>query len=449
MKFSISASIISLLLLASSTTVVADPVPSQCRVFCFRITDIRADENDPELDKFHIEFEVLNWADQYAAGVSLNLASLSSPGVRFVPDTFFNLNGVDADGRPIQKIDTNSDTLINDDDLEDTIIKNGILDPGEDKNANNRLDNDPMPGNLNRINNWSQTVQTDTKMEWEAGDALPFINLQRNVFFEGSFSLPVNDCTRCISSLANLDRAPGTPVIVDRITGVVSPPEAIDDGDNVQDGFVMTIDGLGVGDTVHINWFLTAFGPNAPFNPEFPPGMPEVCRATGLGNPNPGDPLGTPGQGNAYGFGLVSLTRIDRGPLPGPVFVGNAGAGQGPSLFFGNTFVVEPGPAIMGLEFGAGLTAQFANPADNTFGASVSAQPQECPLTPSCCEEDCCEKDTTWVSPQCISAPGSPGWTGAYSSDYTAGCVWRECCEEDCCGAGTTFDAILGCCVSG
>ena len=83
---------------------------------------------------------------------------------------------MDVDGRPLQLEDTNGDGIINGADLED-VNSNGLLDAGEDKNNNDRLDNDPIPGNLNRDNTWTLTTQTDTLMEWELGDAIPFINL--------------------------------------------------------------------------------------------------------------------------------------------------------------------------------------------------------------------------------------------------------------------------------
>lgn len=72
---------------------------------------------------------------------------------------------------------------------------------------------------------------------------------------------------------------------------------------------------------------------------------------------------------------------------------------------------------------------------------------EECPLIPKCCEEDCCGKDTAWVSPQCVLSPGSEGFTGTYSNEHEIGCCPRACCEEDCCGDGLIYDNVTSLCV--
>jgi hypothetical protein len=333
-------------------TVHADPTPDlTCRVFCFRVTDIGAAKNDPQLNRFSFEFEVLNWSDTFAGGVLLVLGADSSPGVSFATDNFFNLNGVDVDGRPIQLEDTNGDSVIDAQDLEDA-NSNGILDPGEDKNANNRLDNDPIPGNLNRPNDWTLIAQTNTKMEWRLGTPVPYINL-----------LGAQFCSECIETI------PRNPGIVNPVTGEVNPLESIDNGDNVLDGFVMTVDGMDVGDTIHINWFLLGAGSaTTPLEPS----PPAICRVGGAGVPV-GDPIGVAGFGNQMGFGMITITRVDGIDIPGPVFVGNTGVRQTGVEFFDNVWIV-PDPAEMAMEFSAGISARPANAGDMPRGAKVNAK---------------------------------------------------------------------------
>lgn len=179
MKLSLAfAALVSSLLAGKSAAdpVVAPAAPEckLCRVFCFRITDIRQDGNID--DRFHFEFEVLNWADTLAGGVKLALVDATDDGIKFAQDTYFNLSGVDSDLRPIQMIDVNMDGVINDADLED-LNRNNVLDVGEDKNGNNRIDNDPIYGNVQRPNDFFLFNQTEYVMEWRAGSPIPFQNL--------------------------------------------------------------------------------------------------------------------------------------------------------------------------------------------------------------------------------------------------------------------------------
>ena len=110
------------------------------KVFCVKITDIRADKDDPENNKFTFEFEVLNWSNRPAGDVHIALAEPDTSGGRFVDDTgtvHDNAlpgdadisDGVDDDGRPLfTAVDGNGDPIPD----EDTIVTNGMLDPGED-----------------------------------------------------------------------------------------------------------------------------------------------------------------------------------------------------------------------------------------------------------------------------------------------------------------------------
>ena len=57
--------------------------------------------------------------------------------------------------------------------------------------------------------------------------------------------------------------------------------------------------------------------------------------------------------------------------LGGPLFNGNSGFNQNPLNFFGDVYSLK-NPAEVGGEFGAGITARFFDPLDNTFGAQVN-----------------------------------------------------------------------------
>lgn len=343
---------------------VDPPIPGTVlpRVFCFRITDIRADKTDPELNRFHFEFEILNWSDVDAGGLEMSLALPTPVDVMFAANSFA---GVDTDGRPLFLEDTNGDMVVDAADNED-LNGNGMLDAGEDQNGNGRLDNDPIPGNLGFPNAWTQVSQTATKVVWAAPaffpgalDGVPFVNLIGAAGFGG-----LADPDFANSCVPGVDEGTAT---VD-VDGNVIPTEAIDDENNVLDGFVMTVDGLDAGESLNINWFLTGAG----FGEESL--LPFGCRLTDRFGIPVGDPIGTSFEGNEYGFGVITLARVDDGPLGGPVFEGNVGVGQGALEFFDSVYIV-PDPAGMAAEFGAGLTAEFVDPADNTLGAGVNAVP--------------------------------------------------------------------------
>ncbi|MFQ6608683.1 MAG: hypothetical protein ACE5EE_09120 [Fidelibacterota bacterium] len=286
-----------------------DPVP---KVFCFRITDIRCEETDPEKDKFTFEFEVLNWSNKNACDLHLVLNTGTGYGSVVDSEPTFMGAGIDSNGRPIKWEDIDADTNLegDTDDLEDT-DNDGMLDGGEDKNGNMRLDNDPMPGNANPTNNWTVTSSSSTAIQYDAGTCIPFIDL-------------VNLCLDDATHLPFLDR---------------TDPETIDDGPNVLDGFKFTVDDFDDGEILSINWMLTD---------------------------SDGNFIGTPSGGNAYGFGTINLARKDTGaPLIGTVFNGNTGFSQNKEFFFDSVYNV-PGPCFstFWLEFGAGIIAPKKNPED-------------------------------------------------------------------------------------
>ena len=310
----------------------ADPVPptSNLTVFCFRITDIQRVAGDPGNDRFRFEFEVLNWTHQQAFSVYI-AQNVATGLVVGDPAPFFAGAAIDMNGRPLTLLDVNGDGTINANDLEDA-NGNGLLDPGEDINSNGRLDNDPIPGNLNPPNNWAVASSSATAIKWSAGTPIPSVDL---VDFDFSGTGPL---------------LPGDPEISFMQFGNLSDPssivtETIDNGPNVQDGFVLIVDDLDPGEIVSFNWFLLD---------QF------------------GNTIGGEGN-NPYAFGAVNLTSL-AGPVPpSPVFAGNTGFSQSPLIFFDSVYIV-PNPARFAAEFGAGLTAPFLDPNDSIPGAFVNAQ---------------------------------------------------------------------------
>ncbi len=275
------------LLLINPLPIAADPVPVPPpgtvlpQVFCFKITDIRADKTDPELNKFTFEFEVLNWANNNANNAEIMLSQTDTSSVSFTAA------GVEVDGRPL---------IIEGVGIEDT-NGNGILDPGEDTNGDGRLTDDPMPGNLNTPNEFMVTTQTDTRIFWETEAFPPFIpqSIQlpfiQYAYAGGSFGgIPNRNLIGAAGGGTDAANAlipgfPGTTTIDG--AGNVSPLEAIDNGDNVRDGFTFTVDNLDAGDTFQFNWFLTQTFEGSSGTETFP--------------------LGTSFGGNDYGFGVVII----------------------------------------------------------------------------------------------------------------------------------------------
>ncbi len=311
----------------------ADPVPpeSNLQVFCFRITDIQRVAGDPGNDRFRFEFEALNWTHQgaFSVYITLNVATglvLNAP--RFAGA------GIDMNGRPLTPLDVNGDGSINAADLEDA-NGNGLLDPGEDQNGNGRLDNDPIPGNVNPPNNWTVAASSATAIRWSAGTPIPSVDLL-DADFSGTGPLLPGDPEISFMQFTNLSD-PSSIVI-----------ETIDDGPNVQDGFVLTVDDLDPGEIVSFNWFLLDLNGS-------------IISSSAFEGFNP------------YAFGAVNLVSL-AGPVPpSPVFSGNTGFSQSPLIFFDSVYLV-PNPASFAAEFGAGLTAPFLDPNDNTVGAFANAQ---------------------------------------------------------------------------
>jgi hypothetical protein len=195
--------------------------------------------------------------------------------------------------------------------------------------------------------------------------------------------------------------------------GVIPDMETVDNGNNVLDGFVITIDDLDEAEVISWNWNLLDVN---------------------------GNPIGTPGNGNAYGFGTVNLARIPIGNDPESnfrIFPENTGVGNPTQLFAEDSYkVTEYGPeglydemvdpatnsnaglvqfaslssaigavaadiaedgesadseeqliALFGAEFGAGITAPFLNPGDNIFNSATNTEPIDYSETPPNQEE--------------------------------------------------------------
>lgn len=363
----------SLLLTATTATIVAfapakkadaDPIPRPPNpevklppVFCFRFTDIKAVADDPEGDKFQFEFEVLNWTNTPAAGVAiaLNEGTGASGVVNKAP--FLAGGKIDNNGRPLGRGDDGAPT-----------------------------------GNLNKLNDWEVAKSSDSAIEWEAGSAIPNSNLlgatstqQACALVPGCEVKVTQTTNRCSTWWWNGWQSSSwwrNWCLTNEVDPIVADMETVDNGNNVLDGFVVTVDDFDEKEIVSLNWFLLDAN---------------------------GDPIGVSGKGNAYGFGTVNLFRqpLDESADPGALFAGNAGLGESPTLFYNNVnrvteSLVDPmlatpatlssstisllsSPmraadsseenifALFKAEFGPGTTATFSNPTDNRFDAPTNA----------------------------------------------------------------------------
>jgi hypothetical protein len=304
---------------------LADPVPIGIDVFCFRFTDIKQSEGDPEDDRFEFEFESLNWTNMPAQGVFLSLNKGTGFGGVQDEAPFLDGAGVDMNGRPI-----GSESM-------------------------------RPPGNQDIENDWSvkslpgkDDPFTKTAVRWRAGTPIDNIDLI------GINAEPDTNTRQDLIDKVNErfefdpDFDPPNPE-----TGSSGDLETIDNGPNVRDGFTFALDDFDVGEVVSFNWFLEDDMENS---------------------------IGTAGSGNAYGFGTINITRINPGdPLPGSVLQGNTGFKQTQDIFFDEVFKVKDADgnviAELGAEFGAGVTAPFQNQSDNFVNAEPNTKPVPEPLT--------------------------------------------------------------------
>ena len=325
---------------------LADPPPTPPPetklppVFCFRFTDIKAVEDDPEGDKFQLAFEVLNWSNQPAAGVRIALNEINTMGLVGEAPTFAGA-GVDGNGRPLGP------------------------------------DADPLLGNQ-LFSNTSKVVQsTDSAIQWDASqlDFNTFVNgpiPNRDLLGVGSRNTPgacalVPGC----QVVGHSNPFFGTPQVADWDT--------VDNGNNVLDGFVITVDDFDEQEVISFNWdLLNVAGKRI-------------------------------GDTNDYGFGAVNIARLpihEDSHADFRVFERNTGVERSDRLFAENSYLVtEFSPAnfdttlagrfsarnaiatetndstgeeqliaMFAAEFGAGITGPFLNPEDNIFNSPVNAK---------------------------------------------------------------------------
>ena len=316
----------------------ADPPtsPPPCNVllgplFCFRTTDISRDVGDS--NKFQFEFTVVNWTGTDAAGLILTLNTGPNPGGG-VPAGAPRFSGgsIDANGRPIGPLA------------------------------------DPPTGNLPTNNDWNLIGSTPTQLCFAGGTPIPHPQATiGNTTYHGLLDPTFAQATQgdCVTALTSMipcgaSTGGGLPLVFSMT------PECIDDGTNVLDGFVVEIEDWDAGEQLSLNWWLIDAD---------------------------GNNLGIVGNsgavlGNEFAFGTVNLARVDI-DAPPPLFDQNSGYDP-PNSFDSNldsplfwaenevggvdTYPMNPIPAgqagqgtFFAVEFGAAVTAEFANDLDNEF----------------------------------------------------------------------------------
>lgn len=302
------------------------------RVFCFRITDIERVPGDMTGNAFIFEFEVLNWTNSPARGLSMASNIGTTAVVGAIPT--ITAIGIDPNGR--------GGALGGNDIGSQRFDGDGLSPPGPLSPQLGAIHNGRGRGDLpNLLNDWSTASVSGTSAVWTAGTT--------------GTSIPFRDLLGTTSTAQANALVPGDPVLqpndargdiaIDGGPGITIDPVVPDGSGNVLDGFTLTIEDFDVGERISLNWFSLDAN---------------------------GQPHGSVGRGNQFGFGVLNLARIPvGGPLPGGVFAGNTGFRQSPIEFFDSVFLV-PNPAEFGSEFGAGITATFLNPADNTFNVGIN-----------------------------------------------------------------------------
>jgi hypothetical protein len=294
-----------LIVTTTGVSVQADPIPNPpVEIPVVYCLRITDVEDTADPNRFKFMFQPLNWADQKAYGLfmSVNKAGVGQPGER----AFFVKNAatVDENGRPFGTDD--DDLNFQPNDLTGTL---------------------PSPKIPGPINNWAPISNTRTHVEYLGNYGMPFRDLlnKGNPTTIGACSL-VPGCT-----VVN-----GKPVIVNMETVDNGWPISID---NVLDGLVVEIGNLTPGKFFSFNWFLLDQN---------------------------GDPIGSLGFGNQFGFGTFNIYRAKNGdifPLELPWGVsGNVGVSQNSKYAFktATSLGVE-----FGFEAGAAITGKFLNGNDN------------------------------------------------------------------------------------
>ncbi|NEO89916.1 MAG: PEP-CTERM sorting domain-containing protein [Moorea sp. SIO3G5] len=216
---------------AVSNPAFADPPPEPQlpNVFCFRFTDIKAVEGDPEQDRFQFEFEVLNWANAPVTDVTIwrNIGTSVKKGVK----PFFAGASIDPNGRPIGPL------------------------------------SDRPPGNQDIPNNWAVSRTNRNQIKWNkgSGNAISNIDLKSIAAQRG-----INTVQDVINEV-NRQNPDFNPKFNPQ-----NDPETIDNGRNVLDGFIFDVDDFNINETISFNWLLD--GPNIDKSNEFGSGVVNLVR---------------------------------------------------------------------------------------------------------------------------------------------------------------------------
>lgn len=332
-----------------ATTVHAAPVPQlppefPATPFSIRITDMERVPGDAEGDAFRVEFEHVNWSwGAEALMMAVNHGTTRTSGGA----PHLTSASIDADGRG--GAPGGSD------------IGPGVFDPIAIHNGRGRGD---IPG---AQNDWSTADLTNSFVRWDTFDtSIPYQPWDGT----GLSGKPIGDPNWPLSTRLNLVPGFGTDGLGDSaFDGGPAPYTPASPGggivdtsgewSNSLDGFVIDVDDWDEGEVFSLNWWLA-----------------------GLGNVSGGAPYylySSAEGGDPFGYGIMSLVRLDPtigSPdenLPGPVFVGNVGFDQSGNSFYDTVYEI-PNPAEFAAEFGAGLTAEFVNPANNIFNLPINTE---------------------------------------------------------------------------
>lgn len=320
----------------------ADPVPIPIEVFCFRFTDIKQSEADPEGNRFEFEFESLNWTNMPAQGVYMALNEGTGLGGVEGEAPFLDGVGIDENGRPL---------------------------PGVDIDGNPINESMRPPGNQDIPNNWEvkslpdeEDKFTKSAVRWSTGtngnpiDNVDLIGITNALGNNPSPQDIVDEVNKQFSSF----EPDFNPRFLEPDVNPQEDRETVDNGPNVLDGFVFALDDFDVGEIVSLNWFL---------------------------EDDSEEPIGTPNGGNGFGFGTINIIRINPGdPIPETsVLTSNTGFNQSETIVFDDIFQVkdEEGNIVaeFAFEFGAAITSPFLDPSNNIFNVQPNVRVTPEPLT--------------------------------------------------------------------
>jgi hypothetical protein len=347
-RVALAASLIPLGAIGASTAKAA-PVPQlppefPATPFSLRITDMERVPGDAEGDAFRVEFEVVNWSCCGADALMMAVNQGTTRKSGSAP--YFSGSSIDADGRGGSS--GGSD------------IGAGVYDPIAIHSGRGRGD---VP---NMLNDWSVADQTESYVRWDTFDtSLPFqpwdgTEVGSRLITVEWLSIPFRvDLVPGYGADGLGDSAfDGGPDPFTPSTPGGGQPDTAYESTNVLDGFVIDVDDWDEGEVFSLNWWkanLETVSGGAPYS------------------------LFSPAEfGDPFGYGIMSLVRLEPTigspdeTLPGPVFAGNVGFDQSGNSFFDTVYEI-PNPAEFAAEFGAALTAEFVNPADNLFNLPINA----------------------------------------------------------------------------